>query len=54
MGVNGIQESVNLGYNVSQEQLMSHLIYEFEWNPEKARINRKDHGIDFEEAESER
>lgn len=31
---------------------MSHLIYEFEWNPEKARINRKDHGIDFEEAET--
>ncbi|MGE5264136.1 MAG: BrnT family toxin [Acidobacteriota bacterium] len=31
---------------------MSHLIYEFEWDPEKARVNRKDHGIDFEEAET--
>lgn len=31
---------------------MTHRIYEFEWNPEKAKINRKDHGVDFEEAET--
>lgn len=26
------------------------MIYEFEWDPEKARANQRKHGVPFEEA----